>query len=73
MKEQNYLFHGWIRNIEKTLKLTNIPANINTICILYFHGDGIFNVINKDMKLQKIRRKLQNRIMIGIGKIVALV
>ena len=50
--------HGWIRNKEKTLTLSNIPSMINAICILYFRDDEIFNAINKDMKLSENQKKI---------------
>ena len=47
-KRTKYSVHGWIRNKEKSLRLTTIPSMINAICILYFRDDEIFDVINDE-------------------------
>ena len=38
--------NGWIRNTEKALKTNNVPAMINTICILYFRE---YETFDKDL------------------------
>ena len=50
--------HGWIRNKEKSLGLTNIPSMINAICILYFRDDEIFDVVDDDTTLSENKKKI---------------
>lgn len=52
-KRTKYSVYGWIREIERELKLQHIPMMISGITILYFRGDEIFQTVGKDEILSK--------------------
>ena len=54
--------NGLVREMEKELKLNHIPNMINSMCILFFRDDEIFDIIGRDVKVsenKKIITKLQ--------------
>ena len=65
-KRTKYSVYGWIRNNEKSLKLSNVPSMITSICVLYFRDEEIFDVISKETELsgnKKMITKISEIIM----------
>eukprot|EP01084_Bolivina_argentea_P060851 111167_1 len=42
-KQTKYTVFGWIREMEKSFKLTHVPMMLKSICILYYIDDEIFD------------------------------
>ena len=53
-----YGVYGWIRKAEQELKLEHIPMMINSIIILFYRDDEIFDVHGDDMKLSENKKKI---------------
>ena len=51
-----YAVHGWIREVETSLQLTHIPMMINSMCILFFRDDEIFDIIGKNVRLSSNKK-----------------
>ena len=45
-----YGVYGWIRKAEMDIKIGNIPLIIQSICLLYFYEEEMFDVINKHVQ-----------------------
>lgn len=50
-KKTKYCVYGWVREMEKELKIQHVPMMISGITILYFRDDEIFNAVTKNVKL----------------------
>ena len=51
-----YSVYGWIREAERSLHLTHIPMMINSICILFYRDDEIFDIIGKNVKVSSNKK-----------------
>ena len=57
-KRTKYGVYGWIRKAENELKLSNVPLMIQSICILYFYEDEIFNVFGTGIDVSKDKKSI---------------
>ena len=48
-----YTVHGWVRNMEKKLKLAEIPTMLISICILFYEDNDRFDRVGSNLKLLK--------------------
>ena len=62
-KTTKYSVYGWIREKEKTLRLSSIPSGIIAMCILYCRDDEIFHVRNE----RKISLSVNSKSITKIG------
>ena len=51
--------HGWFRQQEKSLKLSNVPLMIISICILYLYEDEIFDIIGNNVEISNDRKTIK--------------
>ena len=51
-----YGVYGWMRQAEKELQLGYIPLMIQSICLLYFYEEQMFDIIGKDIKVSKNKK-----------------
>ena len=57
-QRSKYSVYGWIRHMQKTFKIGNVPPLVTAICILYFREDEIFNVISNGIKLSENKKMI---------------
>ena len=43
-----YSVYGWVREAETELRMGDIPLMIQTICILYYRDDDVFDKIDEN-------------------------
>lgn len=51
-----YGVYGWIRRAEIELEIANIPLMIQSICLLYFYQEEMFDIVNEFMKVSENRK-----------------
>ena len=50
-KKTKYTVYGWVRELEKALKLSNIPDLVTAVCILYLGDNETFEIVSASLKL----------------------